>query len=216
MASSLRCLLVADQLIYQEPLAAMLARQSGFELVGFASCAASAIRACSALLPDLLLLDLALREQDAPVVARAFSVLNPQGRVIVLSSCAGSFRQHGDLRDVIVAIVDRRRGFQELLVAISPLLPAQTCRPPRLDVDQLTARECEVLHQIGTGSCTRAIANRLGIALRTVSTHRQNIAAKLGVSGHALVHQATLLAQNGALSCLKANQPQTVQPPSRV
>ncbi len=202
MAHSLRCLLVEDQLIYQEPLAAMLSRQSGLKMVGFASCAASAIKACSELLPDLLILDLGLHEQDVPVVARAFSLLNPEGRLIVLSSVDDSAQhQPPELHHVIAAIVDRRRGLQELLNAILSLLPDQSfTRQPR-DLEQLTARECEVLHCIGSGLSPQAIADQLGITLRTVSTHRQNIAAKLELSGHALVHQATLLVQDGALSC---------------
>ena len=201
MADSLRCLLVEDQLIYQEPLAAMLVRQPCLKVVGFASCAASAIKACSELLPDLLLLDLGLHEQDVPAVVRAFSLLNPEGRVIVLSCSANSFHRQDELGEAIAAIVDRRRGLQELLNAISSLLPDQSfTRRPR-DLEQLTARECEVLHCIGSGLNPQAIADQLGITLRTVSTHRQNIAAKLELSGHALVHQATLLVQDGALPC---------------
>lgn len=201
MAHSLRCLLVEDQLIYQEPLAAMLSRQPGLKMVGFASCAASAIKACSELLPDLLLLDLGLHEQDVPVVARAFSLLNPEGRVIVLSSVDGSPQHQPGLHHVIAAIVDRRRGLQELLNAILSLLPDQSFTRRPLDLEQLTARECEVLHCIGSGMSPQSIADQLGIALRTVSTHRQNIAAKLELSGHALVYQATLLVNDGALSC---------------
>ena len=201
MTHSLRCLLVEDQLIYQEPLAAMLSRQPGLKMVGFASCAASAIKACSELLPDLLLLDLGLHEQDVPVVARAFSLLNPEGRVIVLSSVDGSAQHQPELHHVIAAIVDRRRGLQELLNAILSLLPDQSFTRRPLDLEQLTARECEVLHCIGSGMSPQSIADQLGIALRTVSTHRQNIAAKLELSGHALVYQATLLVNDGALSC---------------
>lgn len=199
MASSLRCLLVEDQLIYQETLAATLTRQAGLQVVGVASCAASAIKASSELLPDLLLLDLALREQDAPVVARAFSVLNPKGRVIMLSSRASLLRQRADLREVIAAIVDRQSTFQELTDVICPLLPIQSGTAQPLELGQLTARECEVLHLIGSGLGSQAIANQLCIAKRTVSTHRQNIATKLGLSGHSLVHQATVLVKDGKL-----------------
>lgn len=200
MASSLRCLLVEDQPIYQETLAATLARLPGLQVVGVASCAASAIRACSELLPDLLLLDLALREQDAPVVARAFSVLNPKGRVIMLSSLVSSLGQQADLREVIVAIVDRQCTFQALLDVICPLLPVPSRSAQPLKLDQLTARECEVLHLIGSGLGSQAIADQLCIAMRTVTTHRQNIGTKLGLSGHSLVHQATVLVKDGKLT----------------
>lgn len=195
----LRCLLVEDQLMLQEPLAEMLARQPGLLLVGAATTAGGAIKACSDLHPDLLILDLALPDGDGLLVARAFALLNPQGRVIVLSSFASNFERPQDLRDSIIAILDKTRAFQDLLEAIAPLLPSPVAASIPLDLSTLTERELAVLWGLGQGLSSQAIAEQLMIAVRTVGTHRQNIAGKLGLSGAALVHQATLLAREGRL-----------------
>lgn len=43
-------------------------------------------------------------------------------------------------------------------------------------------RERQVLARIAQGKTSRQIASELGISLRTVNTHRENIAKKLGTS----------------------------------
>lgn len=46
---------------------------------------------------------------------------------------------------------------------------------------ELTPRETEVLRAIAEGHASKTIADRLGIALKTVETHRRNLYAKLGI-----------------------------------
>ncbi|MBM5798370.1 MAG: hypothetical protein FJ060_09495 [Cyanobacteria bacterium K_Offshore_0m_m2_072] len=48
---------------------------------------------------------------------------------------------------------------------------------------------------MGTGLTSKQIAANLGLSVRTVETHRKNIAAKSGVSGPELLRLATLAAQ---------------------
>jgi DNA-binding CsgD family transcriptional regulator len=47
---------------------------------------------------------------------------------------------------------------------------------------QPTAREREVLTRIAQGKTSKQIAAELGVSLRTVNTHRENLAKKLGSS----------------------------------
>lgn len=46
---------------------------------------------------------------------------------------------------------------------------------------QLSAREEEVVTMVAQGKCTKEIAVALGLATKTVETHRHNIYTKLGV-----------------------------------
>ena len=46
---------------------------------------------------------------------------------------------------------------------------------------ELTPRECEVLAMIARGMLNKQIADRMGIALTTVISHRRNITEKLGI-----------------------------------
>jgi len=192
----LRCLLVEDQLMIQQLLAAMLRRHPALDVVACASTAAEAIAACAEQQPDLLILDIALPDADGLHVARSVQKSRPEAKVIILSSYASSLERPADLRDMVVALVDKARAYQDLLAVIEQLLPEQE----RIDrgektLDILTEREHEILRLLGLGHSNRAIAERLGISVRTVETHRRNISSKLGVSGAALIHQATLLGQ---------------------
>lgn len=193
----LRCLLVEDQLMIQQLLAAMLRRHPALDVVACASTAAEAIAACAEHQPDLLILDIALPDADGLHVARAVQSSRPEAKVIILSSYASSLERPADLRDMVVALVDKARAYQDLLAVIEQLLP----EPERIDrgektLEVLTEREHEILRLLGLGHSNRAISERLGISVRTVETHRRNISSKLGVSGAALIHQATLLGQD--------------------
>lgn len=193
----LRCLLVEDELMIQQLLIDLLARQPGLEVVAGVGTAAAGIAACAELRPDLLILDIALPDADGLSVARALHVLKPEARVIVLSSFASTVEWPHELRHQLAAILEKSRAYQDLLQAISALLPPghTNAEPPPLRVNRLTAREREIFALVGRGLTSQAIAAELTIAVRTVETHRHNICRKLGISGAVLVRQAALLGE---------------------
>jgi two-component system NarL family response regulator len=53
------------------------------------------------------------------------------------------------------------------------------------DQTQISPRERQILARIAAGKKSKDIAAELGISLRTVNTHRENIARKLGTSSPA-------------------------------
>lgn len=178
----------------QQLLMAMLAQHPALEVVGSACTVDEGIAACTALAPDLLILDIALPDGDGLAVARALAELDPGARVIVLSSFASTVERPPELRSQIVAILDKSRAYQDLIREVEALLPEGV--PPRsaasLDLSLLTPREREILELVGRGCSSRHIAEQLTISQHTVETHRRNICSKLGLSGAALVHQASL------------------------
>lgn len=194
---ALRILVVEDQLMLQQLLIGMLDSLQGLEVVGSAATAGEAIAACAALRPDLMILDVALPDGDGLQVAQALHVLRPSARIIILSSFASTVERPLDLRTAIVAILDKNRAFQDLLTEIKLLLPAGLAplEDKTIDLHQLTQRELEVFREIGVGLSSKTIAEKLGVSVRTVETHRHRLSRKLGISGAALVNKATLLAQ---------------------
>lgn len=197
-ALPLRCLVVEDQLMIQQLLMAMLDRHPALQVVGSACTVAGGIDACSQLSPDLLILDIALPDGDGLSVARALAGLDPAARVIVLSSFASTVERPPELRSQIVAILDKSRAYQDLIREVEALLPdgvPSQPSPPQLDLSLLTPREQEILELVGRGCSSRQIAEQLIISQHTVETHRRNICSKLGLSGAALVRQASLLMQ---------------------
>lgn len=193
----LRCLVVEDQLMIQQLLMAMLGQHPALQVVGSACNVAEGIAACAELAPDLLILDIALPDGDGLGVARALALLNPFARVIVLSSFASTVERPPALRSQIVAILDKSRAYQDLIREVEALLPEGV--PQRhgcsLDLALLTPRERQILELVGRGCSSREIAEQLTISPHTVETHRRKICSKLGLSGAALVRQASLLAQ---------------------
>lgn len=193
---ALRCLVVEDQRMLRHLLVGMLQRHPAIEVVASVGTVEQAIAACSAHHPDLLILDIALPDGDGFSVAHALRALKPEARTIVLSGFASTVERPPDLRDMITAILDKSRAYEELLSAVECLLPQEAHTLRLMDsLSNLTEREYEVLRLIGAGYTSRAIAAELSIAVRTVETHRRNISGKLGITGAALVHQATVLGQ---------------------
>lgn len=73
------------------------------------------------------------------------------------------------------------------------LFPGGSRTPRSASVDALSTRQLEVLHLIGYGLSTTAIACRLGISPKTVETHRVHIKRRLGLeTANALIRWAAL------------------------
>ena len=196
----LRCLLVEDHLMIRQMLSDMLQRHPGVDVVESVGTVSDGLAACLTHKPDLLILDLALPDGDGLTLARALQAIQPMARVIVLSSFASTAERPPELREQIVAILDKTRAYQELIREVEALLPEGFCRRPQASdkLEMLTRREREIIALIGRGCSSRQIAAQLAISLRTVETHRRNICCKLGVSGGALIQQAVLLNQRSS------------------
>lgn len=76
-----------------------------------------------------------------------------------------------------------RRDFSDRERALLDLLRPQLARLYRRTsvLDRLTTREAEILHWVACGKTDRHIAAILGISVRTVQKHLQNVYPKLGV-----------------------------------
>lgn len=75
------------------------------------------------------------------------------------------------------------------------LAAGQRRRAAKERVDQLTARETEVLEGLLAGEANKQLAGRLGISLRTVEMHRGNMMDRLGVGN--LAEALTLAMESG-------------------
>ena len=95
----------------------------------------------------------------------------------------GKDAAEGELVKAIRVVLDGR-------IHLSDRMQEQTLQlvagnPPEAgDVSALTDRELEVLELLGHASTTREAAQRLGLSVKTVDTHRENIKAKLGLGNN--------------------------------
>jgi len=81
-------------------------------------------------------------------------------------------------------VLDTETAWAQLVKAIDEFLPAG---PPKLGqpLGSLSARESDVLELVARGLGNRAIADRLGIAEKTVRNHVTAVLGKLGVNSRA-------------------------------
>lgn len=93
---------------------------------------------------------------------------------------AVSALQEGAL-DFILKPIDNDRLLASIAWAASESLNHATPSHTAENTPALTSREREVARLIAAGRLNREVAERLGIAVRTVEVHRANILRKLGV-----------------------------------
>lgn len=193
---SLRCVIVEDQTMFLQLLAGMVRTTPGLELTGAYSLAEKARDFVAHHATDLLILDLALPDGQGITVLRAAAKKNPKVKCIVLSGHASQFVCPADLRVHMRAVVDKTQAYGSLQKEIAEILhpdaePLASLNPEEL----LTQREYEVFCLVGQGRMSKEIGEELGIAVRTVETHRKAICRKMKVSGPELVRQASVYLQ---------------------
>jgi len=196
---SLKILLVDDHKIVREGLRTLLDAQSDFSVVGEAADGMSAVKLAQQLNPDVIIMDITLPDLNGIEAARKILNKNSRIKVIALS-------MHADRRFVLEFLKTGAQGyllkdsaFDELVLAIRTVVKNRTYLSAQIAdlvvreyvrgtdrADQsaftlLTAREREVLQVMAEGKTTKQIAEKLGISIKTVETHRQQIMNKTGI-----------------------------------
>jgi two-component system response regulator DesR len=186
-SSPIRVVVVRDETVYRDALAAVLRAEPDLNVVAeFATWG----EATTALVPtDLTLLDLDGHE-DPLRAATAICAALPQTRVLILTDA--------DRHDLLarlapevtdrVGFVTRRASVEHLLSALRSLAGGNAVIDPELVVsllvqpeNPLTGREREVLTLVAQGLAVDEIAHRLSRSPATVRNRLSRITAKVGV-----------------------------------
>ena len=173
------------------------------ELVGEAASVADAVALVAVQRPDVVLLDVHMPDGGGVAVIRGSADQAPDTLFLALSASDAA-------EDVIATIRAGARGYvtkniatDELLDAIARVQAGDAVFSPRLagfvldafaghtppagpgadpELDQLTAREREVLRHIARGYMYKEVALRLGISAKTVEAHVSAVLRKLQLS----------------------------------
>jgi len=171
-----------------------LANQSDVEVVGMATDGAAAVDLASRLQPNVVLMDLAMPEIDGVEATRRITAQLPDVRVLVLTSFSDRERILDAVDAGAVGYLLKDAPPDELLRGIraaargeSPLSPraAQallTARKERVEVQDLSPRETEVLILVAKGLANKQIAQQLGISEKTVKAHLVSVFQRIRVS----------------------------------
>lgn len=195
----IRVLLVDDHPVVRRGIRAWLQRNPSIEVVGEAADGIEALDLCRTLHPDVVLTDLDMPRMDGLALTEAIRRELPDVKVLILSMHAntdyilrilqagaqGYVSKEADPGMLVQAVeaVSRGESFFSADVArvvLNQLVLAE--QAPSTQTPELTPRERQVLIGIAEGLTNKEIANRLGVSIRTVETHREHLMEKLGIN----------------------------------
>ncbi|MEA2579293.1 MAG: hypothetical protein QOE83_185 [Actinomycetota bacterium] len=197
MTAPIKVFLVDDHRLFLAGVRSELS--ANVEIVGDAGDAATAIRKIPAASPDVVLLDVHLPDGTAAQVIEAIAKVAPDVRFLALSVSDAAEDVIATIRSGARGYVTKTIGPDELVHAIKRVHDGDAVFSPRLagfvldafagqappidpEIDQLTAREREVLRFIARGYTYREAAAELHISVKTVETHVSAVLRKLQLS----------------------------------
>ncbi len=188
MTEPTRVLLVDDHPLVREGLKARLAGLASLVVVGEAGNAAEAFTVVDETRPDLVLMDVGMKEVNGIELTAELLARHPHLWVLMLSMYDNPEYVHRALQAGARGYVLKDAPSQEIITAIEAITEGHTFLSPsisgRMSRAQtprplLSLRECEILACIAKGHASKQVAEELGLSIRTVETHRQNIKRKL-------------------------------------
>ena len=173
----------------------------GYAVIGEANDGSKLLEMVEQLSPDIILLDISMKETGGLEALQRLKRVRPQCKVLILSMHtdpalimqALESGAHGYLLKDTTAIelehaLDALRNNERYLspaiahtVINQALIRTQKSQPQTQDSHNLTARQLEILRLIVRGKSTREIANGLGLSIKTVETHRSQIMKRLQI-----------------------------------
>jgi DNA-binding NarL/FixJ family response regulator len=193
--------LVDDHSLIRAGVRALVLDIPGYAVIGEANDGSQLLEMVERLSPDIVLLDISMKETGGLEALQRLKRVRPQSKVLILSMHtdpalimqALESGAHGyllkdttatELEHALEALRNNERYLSPAIahtVINQALTRNQKHQPEPADSHNLTARQLEILRLIVRGKSTREIANGLGLSIKTVETHRSQIMKRLQI-----------------------------------
>jgi DNA-binding NarL/FixJ family response regulator len=197
----IRVLVVDDHDLFRTGLASLLSSQPDIDVVGQASNGRAGIRLADELQPDVVLMDQRMPGLEGPDATREILRNNPVTRVVALTvvsesaavsaaleaGACGFLAKDSTIESVAAAVRAASQGGAWLSPRAAEVVLGQVRREDTPQgsnatlLQELSARERDVLRLIARGMDNNEIAEHLNISRRTAKNHVSNILGKLGL-----------------------------------
>jgi DNA-binding NarL/FixJ family response regulator len=196
---AVKILIVDDHPLVREGVIGLLSSQPDFVVCGEAAGLAEARQLIAATGPDVILIDLTLRDGNGIELIRELKAKAPAVKPLVLSMHDESLFAERVLRAGAVGYVSKHEASRTIIQAVRTVLAGKLYLSPGMTeqmvsrafgsaadlrqspIDRLTDREIEVFELIGQGLTVRQIAAKLDLSPKTIETHREHIKEKMNL-----------------------------------
>jgi DNA-binding NarL/FixJ family response regulator len=207
--SKLCVLLADDHLMVRDGLRMLINAQSDMTVVGEADNGRVAIALARQLMPDVVVMDIAMPELNGLKATEQLKALDSSIKILTLTRYADDAYLHPLLKAGISGYVLKQSASEELVRAIRAVAagkryfdPAITervvgsavgKRPVRGFPAGLSHREEEVLRLSAWGYLNKEIAARLEVSIKTAEAHKANAMTKMGMKSRIDIVRYALL-----------------------
>ncbi len=201
-----KIVVVDDHPIVRQGLTELVNREDDLIVCGQAEDAHQAMQAIKTLKPDIIIVDISLKETSGMELIKDIKARYPSLSVLALSMHDESMYAERVLRAGAEGYIMKAEATENIVMAIRKVLSGQIYLSDRMvpkmvrklvgaganvglsAIERLSDRELEVFRSIGQGHTTRQIAENLHLSIKTIETYRAHIKEKLH-----LVNAAKLL-----------------------
>ncbi len=193
---NIRVLFVDDHEMVRIGVSAYLSAQADIEVIGEASDGREGVEKALQLKPDIILMDLVMRNMDGIQATREIIQQWPEAKIIIVTSFLDDEKVYPALEAGATSYMLKTSKASEIADAVRSTYHGQSVLEPEVTGkmmkrlrnpkqtelhEDLTNREMEILLLIAEGKSNQEIADQLFIALKTVKVHVSNILSKLEV-----------------------------------
>ena len=200
-------LIVDDHPIVRQGLTELVNHENDLIVCGQAEDANQAMKSVKELKPDIVIVDISLKETSGMELIKDLNVQYPKLPVLALSMHDESLYAERVLRAGAKGYIMKAEATEKVIMAIRKILCGEIYISDKMaskmmrklvggssdinssPVELLSDRELEVFQLIGKGFGTRQIAERLYLSIKTIETYRAHIKEKLNLEDSATLLQ---------------------------